>query len=130
MVEELHIRNQREAWFVEICAKTAEGVPLGKLAEKLKVMKSVMRIWIASDPEREKLFKAAQQMAAEAQYEDVRQEVYNTAMTRVAKVDASAKLKAAEMVLSPKSGSGGSTSSAPATVTVVFVNASDGRPAL
>lgn len=121
------------AWWPNVCARISEGTGYWVIAQELGIKAQLFRGWIGGDAEREKAFLAALKYRDEYRQEVARQKLHDIVDTTLAAGDINPAhvLKAIEATL-PK---GGGTSvsvnagSGNHPMTVVFVEANNGRPA-
>lgn len=130
-IEELATRNEEPGWFEAICADIANGATVdaayAKLTNEYAVSWGALRTWIRADEKREQQYQDALAARLEYRRERAAANVAEMAAVTHKELKPSDTLRAAELVLdsAPAAGSRGS---AARSITVVFVDAHEGRP--
>lgn len=116
-------------WFKDQLELIAEGKTLEELAVVLQVNYSIYRHWIMGDAKREKAYIAAFVDRKARQLQRVEEKLLHTALNPTGHPKYSDSIRAAEILMSGKNGGNLPASTAPINLNIMFVGATDGRPA-
>lgn len=132
-IDELATRNEEPGWFDAICADIANGATVdaayAKLTNEYAVSWGALRTWIRADEKREQAYQDALSARLEYRREKVAANVAAMAAVDHKDVRPSDTLRAAELVLNSGATVSVSGGSGPRSITVMFVDAVEGKPA-
>lgn len=132
-IEELAARNEEPGWFDAICADIANGATVdaayAKLTNEYAVSWGALRTWIRADDKREQKYQEALAARLEYRRERAAANVAEMAAVEHKELRPADTLRAAELVLESGTKVSVNGSGTAKSITVVFVDAVDGRPA-